>query len=65
MGKNSVRLAALGAPVSSDFHGLAAAGSAPPGSAPLRLRRAGLTSVASAEECDECCLCHSDSAILA
>lgn len=47
-------------PVSSDFLGLAA-----PGSAPLHLRRAGLTSVASVEECDECCLYHSDSAILA
>lgn len=32
---------------------------AAPGSAPLRLRRAGLVSVASVEECDECHLHHS------
>lgn len=38
---------------------------AAPGSAPLHLRRAGLTSVASVEECDECCLYHSDSTLLA
>lgn len=42
--------------VSSDFHSMAA-----PGSAPLHLRRAGLTSVASVEECDDCRLYHSDS----
>lgn len=36
-----------------------------PGSAPMRLRRAALTSVASGEECDECCLYRSDSSILA
>lgn len=42
-------------PVSSAFPCLAA-----PGSAPLPLRLAGLTSVASAEECDDCCLYHSD-----
>lgn len=50
----------VSAPVSSDFHGLAS-----PGSAPLHLRRAGLTSVASVEECDDCRLYHSDSAALA
>ncbi len=67
-GKNSVHLKLffsskcflVSAPVSSGFHGLAA-----PGSAPLHLRRAGLTSVASVEECDECFLYHSDSAIFA
>lgn len=36
-----------------------------PGSGPMHLRRAGLTSVASVEECDECCLYPSDSTILA
>lgn len=38
---------------------------ATPGSAPLHLRRAGLTSAACVEECHECCLYHTDSVILA
>lgn len=67
-GANSLRFTVFFSPerllvsaaVSSDFYGLAGAGSAP-----LLSRRAGLTSVASVEECDECCLCPSDSAILA
>lgn len=47
------------APVSTDFPGLAA-----PGSALLHSRRAGLMSVASVEECDDFCLYHSDVATL-